>query len=172
VDQKALDETLIKNMGLARQIASLGLSARGNANLKVRQPLSKALVHDSSGASQLPDYLVEIVTDEINVKELAFVKGAGELVNYTLQPDNKKLGPKFGQDFPALRNALAALSPAEVKDKVDAGENVKLSVNGADVELASDEILVNSQSPPRRASRWGWTQPLPLSLKPRAWPAS
>ncbi|MEX1071223.1 MAG: DUF5915 domain-containing protein, partial [Anaerolineales bacterium] len=46
---------------------------------------------------------------------------------------------------PALRNALAALDPAEVKAKVDAGESVKVSVNGADAELAPDEILVNSQ---------------------------
>jgi isoleucyl-tRNA synthetase len=144
-DAAAIDAALITEMGLARQIASLGLSARGNANLKVRQPLAKALVHSATGASQLPDYLEEIVKDELNVKELVFVKGAGELVTYKLQPDNAKLGPKFGADFPKLRTALEALDAAEVKAKIDAGENVSLQLDSATAELAPDEILVNSQ---------------------------
>ena len=44
-DLAVVDEQLLEQMALARRIASLGLSARGNANLKVRQPLSRVLVH-------------------------------------------------------------------------------------------------------------------------------
>jgi isoleucyl-tRNA synthetase len=144
-DTGAVDDKLISEMGLARQIASLGLSARGAANLKVRQPLARALAHTSSGASALPDYLADIVKDELNVKELAFVKGAGELVTYKLLPDNAKLGPRFGADFPKLRGALAAMDAAAVAAAVGAGESVKLSMDGNEVELAADEILVQSQ---------------------------
>ncbi len=144
-DAAAIDDALIAEMGLARQIASLGLSARGGANLKVRQPLAKALVHSAMGASQLPDYLEEIVKDELNVKALVFVKDAGELVTYRLQPDNAKLGPKFGADFPKLRAALSSLDSSAVKAKIDAGENVSLQLDSATAELAPDEILVNSE---------------------------
>ena len=144
-DTKAIDETLIEQMGLARQIASLGLSARGNANLKVRQPLAKALVHSASGASQLPEYLEVIVTDELNVKELVFVQKAGELVTYRLLPDNARLGPAFGQDFPKLRQALAELDPAEANAKLDAGEVVTVKLGKESVELAAADILVTSQ---------------------------
>ena len=140
-----MDATLVSEMGLARQIASLGLSVRGNANLKVRQPLATAKVHSSSGASQLSDYLADIVKDELNVKALVFVKQAGELVSYRLLPDNAKLGPRFGADFPKLRKALDALDPAEVKAKVDAGEPVALKLGKKEIELASDEVLVTSQ---------------------------
>jgi isoleucyl-tRNA synthetase len=66
-------------------------------------------------------------------------------VTYKLLPDNAKLGPRFGADFPKLRAALAAQDAAAVAASVAAGESVKLSIDGNEVELAADEILVQSQ---------------------------
>ncbi len=54
-------------MELARQVASLGLAARNSAGLKVRQPLARALAY-AGGKRSLSDELVEIITDELNVK--------------------------------------------------------------------------------------------------------
>jgi isoleucyl-tRNA synthetase len=132
-------------MGLARQIASLGLSARGNANLKVRQPLAKALVHAESGTSQLPNYLTDIVKDELNVKKIEFVGKAGQLVTYRLQPNNTRLGPQFGQDFPKLRAAIEAADAAESKALLDAGEVVTVKIGKETVELTVLDLIVNSQ---------------------------
>jgi isoleucyl-tRNA synthetase len=145
-DKKAIDEGLITEMGLARQIASLGLSARGNANLKVRQPLAKALVHTESGISKLPDYLSDIVKDELNIKELKFVKQAGELVTYRLMPDNARLGPQFGADFPKLRKAIEdQLDAAEAKAAFDASEVVSVKLGKETVELTALDVKVFSQ---------------------------
>ena len=110
VDTAVIDEGLLDQMALARQIASLGLSARNAAGLKVRQPLAAVLVY-AGGKRNLTPELVDIVMDELNVKSFEFVDHAGELVTYRLLPDNKRLGPKFGPRFPALRAALAASRP-------------------------------------------------------------
>jgi len=143
-DAKAIDEALIEEMGLARQIASLGLSARGNAGLKVRQPLKAALVHRAEAIKLSPD-AVEIIMDELNVKEFVPVEDAAKLVSYKLLPDNAKLGPRFGADFPKLRAALEGMDAAEVKARLDAGESVLVTVGAEEHELAADEILVQSE---------------------------
>ncbi len=145
-DPAAVDASLLEEMALARRIASLGLSARANANIKVRQPLSRALVHAGQGRSALRQALADIVRDELNIKELEFVQDAGALVSYRVLPNNKLLGPKFGRDFPAVRAALAALPPAEVAARVAAGEPLALEVNGQTVELSSEEILVQTEA--------------------------
>ncbi len=144
-DTTAIDENLIYQMGLARRIASLGLSARGNAGLKVRQPLAKVLAHVSEGDATLSDELVDIVTDELNIKGLEFVADAGALINYKVLPNNKLLGPKFGADFPKVRTALTALDPAYVAAKVAVEEPVALEVNGASVSLTAEEVLVSTE---------------------------
>jgi isoleucyl-tRNA synthetase len=145
-DLAAIDENLVYQMDLARRVASLGLSARGNANLKVRQPLAKVLVHVSQGSAELPPDLVEIVADELNVKALEFVAQAGELVRYQVLPNNKLLGPRFGADFPKVRAALNALDPAQVAAAVAAGEAVSFALNGGTVALSGEEILVSAEA--------------------------
>jgi isoleucyl-tRNA synthetase len=143
-DNDSVDEKLLEEMALARQVCSLGLSARNAAGLKVRQPLARALVHAGGRRTLLPE-LVEIVADELNVKACEFVAEARSLVTYRVLPDNKLLGPRLGARFPEVRAALAALDPARVAAAVQSGESVDLQAGGQVVTLAANEILVQTQ---------------------------
>jgi isoleucyl-tRNA synthetase len=146
VDQTTADDALLEQMSLARRVASLGLSARANANLKVRQPLSKVLVH--AGEAVLRQELVDIVEDELNVKDFEFVEQEGALVQYKVLPDNKLLGPQFGSRFPQLRATLAQADPAKVAATVRAGLPVTLNLAGEPVDLAPETILVSTEPLP------------------------
>ena len=146
-DLAVVDQKLIDGMALARRIASLGLGARAGANLKVRQPLAKVLVH-AGAAGGLEEGLAEIVMDELNVKALEIVAQEGALVSYKVLPDNKLLGPRLGQRFPRVRAALAAAEPLEVVAKVRSGTPISLEVDGETVELAPAEVLVQTQPVP------------------------
>jgi isoleucyl-tRNA synthetase len=143
VEEQAIDAERTAQMDLARQVASLGLSARNAAGIKVRQPLAKVLVH--AGKSQLDPELVDIVKDELNVKTFEFVQEAGRLVTYTLMPDNKLLGPRFGASFPRVRAALAQADPGQVVAAVSAGLPVRIQLDGEEVELAPEEVIVQTQ---------------------------
>jgi isoleucyl-tRNA synthetase len=148
-DTAAFDQALLDEMALARQVASLGLSARNEAGLKVRQPLARAMaaanLPNARGKRALRDELVAIITDELNVKAFEFVEKASQLVTYRLMPENKLLGPRFGAQFPAVRSALAAADPAKVAADVQAGLSVDLEVAGQTVQLAPNEVLVQTQ---------------------------
>jgi isoleucyl-tRNA synthetase len=143
-DQSTLDKELLEGMALARQVASLGLSARNSAGLKVRQPLARAIVY-AGGKRSLQPKLLDIVIDELNVKVCEFVEQVGELVSYRILPDNKTLGPRFGSDFPKVRAALAELDPDEVATAVNAGLPIVLEVQGVNVEIEPDAILVQTE---------------------------
>ncbi len=148
-DPAALDERVMKQMSLAREIASLGLAARGSANIKVRQPLAVAMVYVSpssplvDGGGLLPE-LVDIVLDELNVKRFEFVSEAGKLVNYRILPDNKTLGPRFGVQFPKVRAVLSQMEAGILASAVQNGEPVHIQLDGEMVELAPEEIHVQT----------------------------
>jgi len=143
-DQSVVDEDLIDQMALARQLASVGLSARNSAGIKVRQPLAKALAF-VSGMRTLGDEYIDIVMDELNVKGFDFVEDASKLVTYQVLPNNKKLGPRFGARFPDVRAALEAANMEEVVVKVQAKLSVDLEINGETVTLEPDELLVQTK---------------------------
>jgi isoleucyl-tRNA synthetase len=144
-DEAAIDEELLAQMALARQIVTLGHSGRAAKNVKLRQPLARALVHLEGGTGELSEGLLALVREELNVKAVAFVDDASELVTYRLLPDNKVLGPRFGKRFPALRAALAALDPKDTVKRLRAELPLQLSVEGDEVELAPEEVLVQEQ---------------------------
>jgi len=143
-DPSVVDESLLEQMTLARQVASLGLSARNSAGLKVRQPLAKVLAY-AGGKKTLDQELVDIVMDELNVKGFEFVGDPGVLVSYRILPDNKLLGPRFGALFPSVRQALSALDPDKVAAAVAAGLPVAIVVDGQEHELTPEEVLVQTE---------------------------
>jgi isoleucyl-tRNA synthetase len=145
IDENIIDEKLIEQMDLVRRIASLGLSARSSANIKVRQPLATVFAYTGGGGKSLSEFMVDTIKDELNVKDFAFVNKAEELVSYRILPNSQLLGPKFGSHFPAVRKALSALDPVEVNQKVSTGESVEIEVDGKKFELTAEEILIETE---------------------------
>ena len=140
------DEALLADMDVALRAARLGRSARASANLKLRQPLAKAVVVAPGPAERAALVrLGALVAEEINVKALTFAAEEAELVDYRLLPNNKVLGPKFGRLFPAVRAALAALNANEAAGRLRRGESLRLQADGETVILSPDEVLIQAQ---------------------------
>jgi isoleucyl-tRNA synthetase len=145
VDQRSIDPDLLSDMNFTRRVASLGLSARSSVGIKLRQPLAQVLVHTGESAPELPEALIRILTDELNVKQLTIVTQATDLITYQLLPDNKVLGPKYGSLLPKIRAALNTADPVVVVGRVEAELSVQLEVEGEVIELAPQEILIRTQ---------------------------
>ncbi len=134
-------------MRLGITTASLGRSARSAADVRLRQPLARARVNVATQRERNDLLeLADVLAEEINVKELEVVSEVGELVNYKVLPNNRLLGPKFGKEFPAVRQALLALDPAQVAGKLQAEGEVSLMVNGRKVTLNDEEVVVQTES--------------------------
>src|SRR5215813_8930235 len=144
VDMAAVNTALLDQMALTRQVTSLGLGARSTVNLKVRQPLAKALVHVRDGQEPLSEAFTAIVADELNIKALQFVADEATLLRFEVLPNSKLLGPRFGAQFPQVRAALSALDPAAVVYQVQAGSSVVIAMDGEDIELTSEEVLIRT----------------------------
>jgi isoleucyl-tRNA synthetase len=87
-----------------------------------------------------------MVVEELNVKALQFVEAEDTLLRFEILPNSKLLGPRFGAAFPRVRTALSALDPATVAHHVQVGRPVALSVNGEEIELAPDEVLIRTHA--------------------------
>lgn len=90
-DKALLDESLINNMTLVRQVVELGHSKRKENSLKLRQPLASV---EYSSSEKLPDDLEEIVKEELNVKSVEFKKASepSVVLDTNLTEDLKKEG--------------------------------------------------------------------------------
>ena len=130
-------------MATARETVRLGLAARGQGNVKLRQPLREAIIVAAGRERDAIEGLSELVRDELNVATLRFVDAADELGTYTIKPNLPALGPRFGARMPELRTAIAALEPTAVAASFREGRTVVVSVAGSDHELTAGDLLVS-----------------------------
>lgn len=135
------DEQLEQAMAAAMEATTLGRSARKEAKLKVRQPLAEAVIACPPSTARELEALSGIVAEELNVREVRFVTDAGGLVQVSLKPNYRTLGPRMGPNMPAMAEAVAALDPTDTVGVLDAGGTVTVTVNGNDEVLGDDDLL-------------------------------
>ena len=138
----ARDVELEAAMGVVRETVRLGLAARGQAKLGVRQPLRAAVVVAAGGERAAIERLEDIVRAELNVKQLRYVSQADELGAVDIKPNYRALGPRFGRHMPQVAAAVAALDPARVAEAMRSDRAVGISVDGHDHELGPDDLLL------------------------------
>ena len=69
-------EALTEQMNLVSKVEELGLAARAEAKIKIRQPLNKIIVTGISLAeTNYQDQLIELIKTKLNIKEVEFNKG-------------------------------------------------------------------------------------------------
>jgi len=150
-DEALLDEQLIKDMILVQRVVSLGLAARNEVQIGVRQPLAGAqyATRDVNEAPVIERYS-ELIKSELNLKSVS-VMGADEAskfeatTTYALNPLPQFLGRKFGKDFKAIQSTLKEGEQPFVRplaEKLLAGEDITVEVNGETFEILNKECEV------------------------------
>jgi isoleucyl-tRNA synthetase len=142
-----IDESLNRDMNLVMKLVSLGHSARQKANRKVRQPLAAAAF--SVGTATERKALmnnVDIVSDELNVKEVRLLDSATEAVSHTIKPFSKQLGQKYGNKFPAIQKAILSMNAEEVASTLMSGKALEVIAGGETFQIISEEVEVKAQA--------------------------
>jgi isoleucyl-tRNA synthetase len=147
-DSDLIDEDLSFKMDTARKIVGLGRAVRNKVNIKIRQPVERVLVYfdNDAGKKEAINHFKDIITSELNVKEIKFAGGLEELVSYDIKPNLSVLGKKYGSLVPKIKDKLLSESPVRTALKVKNNKSVSLNVDGKQVELLPEEVLVDITS--------------------------
>jgi isoleucyl-tRNA synthetase len=144
-DPALADSELEAGMEAVRLTVELGRAARAQAKAKVRQPLRRAVIVASEAERAAIEARADLVTAELNVKELDFVSDESELVSYTAKPNYRALGPRFGKRMPQVAAAVEALDAAHVARVMADGGEVGINVGGDEHTLGPDEVTLALQ---------------------------
>ena len=134
-----VDKQLEEDMEEVLKIVVMGRAARNTANIKNRQPIGTMFV---KAEKALSDFYQEIIEEELNVKEVKFTDDVREFTTYTFKPQLKTVGPKYGKQLGGIKEYLANVDGNEAMDKLNAGEKLVFDVNGTEVSLSLDDVLV------------------------------
>jgi len=143
-DKKLIDEKIENKMDLVRDLISLGRNAREEVKIKVRQPLSEAIL-DGKKKSIIGD-LDSLIKEELNVKEIVFTKDLSKYMTFEVKPNFKEVGKVFGPAIKEFQAKLLELTSEDI-NALDSGKTIKMEVGGEEREITKEmvDIRINAK---------------------------
>lgn len=131
-NETEINEPVETRMDLVKDLISLGRKGREDANIKIRQPLSRVLL-DKKNESIISD-LDELIKEELNVKEVIYMEDSSEYLNYEIKPNFKECGRIFGKNINTFAEILKSYSIEDTKN-----------INGKEIEINKDKYTLNEE---------------------------
>ena len=139
VNESWIDKDLEKNMDEVLKIVVMGRACRNSANIKNRQPIGNMYV---KAPNVLPEYFVEIIEDELNVKKVNFTEDVSAYTSYTFKPQLRTVGPKYGKFLGQIQKALAELDGNKAMAELKTNGVLALHSVSDDVKLSEEDLLI------------------------------
>jgi isoleucyl-tRNA synthetase len=173
VNEALIDEQLTRETHLVMRVVGLGRAAREKAQIKVRQPLNALYVHVPNSAEE--EALLRLkgqVLEELNIKNLELLSDESEMLDYTLKPQAKVLGPKYGPLVQKILTAFRALDPRGVREAaklLNETGSLSFTIDGQQLTLTPEEVLVAATARPGfvTAEERGYIVALETTITPK-----
>ena len=142
-DESKINEKIETKMDLVRDLISLGRNVREEVKIKVRQPINEVILDGKN--EQIIGDLVDLIKEELNVKNVIFESDLGKYMNYSVKPNFKVAGPIFGASMKSFTEALAKLTTTEI-EALNQGNNIKLIVDNKEYDINHELVDIRISS--------------------------
>ena len=138
-DMSRVDKDLEKGMDAVLRVVVLGRAARNTAALKNRQPIANMFV---AGVEDPGNMYTELIMGELNIKQVTYGADTSQYVSYSIKPQMKTLGPKYGKLLNAIRTHLAEGDGVKIVGTVRSEGAYSFEAEGQNVILAEEDMLI------------------------------
>jgi isoleucyl-tRNA synthetase len=139
VEETMIDKELEKCMDEVLKIVVMGRACRNNCNIKNRQPIGQMYV---KAPEVLNDFYVDIIADELNVKNVVFTEDVSSYTSYQFKPQLRTVGPKYGRFLKQIQTTLAELDGNKAMAELKSTGELKLSNISDEVVLTEEDLLI------------------------------
>ncbi len=163
-----IDSKLSASVALSRRLVELGRAARAESKLKIRQPLSRALVAASGWGAMDPE-IREHIQDELNVLRLDLLADENEgLVSISIKANFRTIGARYGGDVQAIAVAISQADAAALVHALRETGSYDLKYGEKIAQLTAEDLVI-TETPKEGwsvASHSGESVALDLTLTP------
>ena len=140
VNESMIDPELEASMDEVLKVVVFGRAARNTANIKSRQPIANMYI---KAAKTLDAYFVDILRDELNVKNVEFKEDLSAFTAYSFKPQLRTVGPKYGKHLNAIKEYLANVDGNKAMSELKADGVIKFTAEDTEIALAEEDLLID-----------------------------
>ena len=150
VNERCIDKKLEERMEMAQLVASMVLSLRKKANIRVRQPLSRIMIPVMSDEQKEQLQKVEhLILSEVNVKNVEYLTGELNILVKKVRPNFASL-KRYAKMMKNLTQYFNSMSQEDIR-AFEKNNGATLNIDGQEVNLVLEDALISTEDIP------GWT---------------
>ena len=148
-DSAIVDKELETRMELAQKLTSmvLALRKRDDVKINVRKPLQKILIPVTAELRSHIEPVMELIRDQVNVKEIEFVEGSTSVLVKKVKCNFKILGKKFGPLMKGVAAAVQSMTQEQVA-QLECNGSYTFDINGTPATIDTTEVDIFSEDIP------------------------
>ncbi len=139
-DASYIDEELETDMQTIIDLVSLGRAARNKCQIKVRQTLQALYVPEK--CESVVQKMEHLIKEEINVKEICFIKQKDDFVEYDTKVNYKTMGPKFGKHVKHIAEAMKNIDGNHIVKALHSGKDYFLEIDGSTFKISEEDVFI------------------------------
>ncbi len=143
-DKNLIQPELEKEMQYIIDIVSLARAARNEVQIKIRQPLR--ILYVPEGLKDVVERMKSLIIEEINIHVIEFVKDKTRFMDYSIKPDYKVLGPKYGKHMSHIAQTLQNMDANHLIDILNKEGVYHLDVDTNEIKLTKESLQIKTQN--------------------------
>lgn len=150
-DERFIDKQLEERMEMAQLVASMVLSLRKKANIRVRQPLSRIMIPVLSNEMKEQLEKVEgLILSEVNVKKIEYLTSELNILVKKVRPNFASLKTRYGKFMGQLTKYFNSMSQEDIRN-FERNNGAKIIIDNQEIDLILEDALITTEDIP------GWT---------------
>lgn len=141
VNETLINETLERQMSVVMTAVEAGRLARQKVNVKLRQPLSEAVIATDSNRAWILRRFERMISEELNVKRIEVLESRDKMVQYAVSPNLKTLGPKLKDAMSEVVGLLTKVDENELVKHLRANQKIRLG----GFDLTEEDVIVTEK---------------------------
>jgi len=141
-DAALVDEGLEEGMQQIRDLVEVGRALRSKIGIKVRYPLSKAVLICSKETEDAIDNIIELLREEINVKEIEYHRDSSKYMDKTVKPNFSVLGPRLKEKAGMVTKQLETIDKQQLYEELKQQGSYRIKVNDEQINFTLDDFEV------------------------------
>ena len=139
--ENMMNTDLEASMDEVLKVVVYGRAARNTANIKSRQPIGEMFI---KADKQLDEYFVDIIRDELNIKQVEFKDDLSAFTSYSFKPQLRTVGPKYGKQLGGIKEYLASVDGNQAMQALKSEGALVFTVGDTEVRLAEEDLLIET----------------------------
>jgi len=144
-DKNLKDEDLENQMNYVQRAVSIGHSLRKEYKIKVRQPLLKAFIEADVKILFYLEKQKHLIQDELNVKDVVFLKNESRFITLSAKPNFRILGKKIGNLLPKAQKVIENFS-YEQMNAIENNKSVQIKVDDTVINLTAEDVEIQKKA--------------------------